>query len=95
MCKHVETTIVRDTLDDGTPVAIHQCDFCGDTCPSMDVAAEIAADVWSLPEIDKAAQSKALQRLIVKAFQDENQTMASVVVFAKNTKLPGGTYDRQ
>lgn len=61
MCKHQHTTVVYDTLDDGSPVAIHQCDMCGMTVPThpTDVPGD---ELGTLPNIDMTALEKEMTR---------------------------------
>lgn len=40
MCKHISSTVVTATLEDGTPLRIHQCDMCGLPLPKRDVDEE-------------------------------------------------------
>lgn len=79
-CKHEYTTESRGILDDGTPVAIHQCDFCGITIPAKDAP---AADVWKLPSVDEAAQAQAFKRVERTLFGNKDERLSTIVRVAK------------
>lgn len=82
-CKHDSTTIVRGTLEDNTPVAIHQCDYCGITIPAKDTP---AADVWTLPAVDEAAFAQALKRWWTEFFDNTVERLARIVKVSHETR---------
>lgn len=59
-CRHLRSTITRAYLDDGTPLAIHQCDNCGVAMPETDTG---EPDIWQLPEFDTRASERGYERL--------------------------------
>lgn len=59
-CKHEYTTVVRGIFPHGTPVAIHQCDYCGMTLPRRDTP---RCDVWLIPALDEKALAVAMRKI--------------------------------
>ena len=65
MCKHISSTVVNATLEDGTPLRIYQCDMCGLLLPKRDV--EEGADSM---EMDWQALQVGLDRIWAPLFKE-------------------------
>lgn len=82
-CQHRHSTVTRGYLEDGSPVAIHQCDDCGLTLPAIEPG---DVDIWALPETDTKALATAWQRIWVRLFGQVEKQLANVINFAKGAK---------
>lgn len=68
MCKHISSTVVNATLEDGTPLRIHQCDMCGLPLPKRDVEEEANS-----LEIDWQALQVGLNKMWAPLFKETKQ----------------------
>lgn len=82
-CQHRHSTLTRGYLDEGDPVAIHQCDNCGVGLPNI-VPAEV--DIWTLPEFDVKAAERGYTRLFEVIFDYISQKTESAINFVKATR---------
>lgn len=69
-CKHTHSTLTRAYLDDGTPLAIHQCDMCGRPLSGRDLGETAeAVDIWTLPVFDDTACDRCFERIFLELFE--------------------------
>jgi hypothetical protein len=82
-CQHRHSTPVRGFLEEGDPVAIHQCDTCGLALPALEPG---EADVWKLPEFDAAVAERGYTRLLEQAFGYTNQKAENAINYVKGVR---------
>lgn len=88
-CQHKHHTLTRAYLEDGTPLAIHQCDNCGVAVPEIDPG---EVDVWNLPVFDEKLAERGYSRLIKLAFGIVDNGLNVVSKLAKLVKVK--TYEQ-
>lgn len=71
MCKHIHHTRVKSFNEDGTEVAIYQCDMCGLTMPDLTIE-RLAVDPADadLPFLDEDASIKAVTTILRTAINE-------------------------
>jgi hypothetical protein len=82
-CQHAHSTLTRAYLEDGTPLAIHQCDMCGLSLPSR---APETADIWTLPAFDERAADRGWEWVFRELFEIAEKKLQRAVNLVKGAK---------
>lgn len=82
-CQHKHSTLTRGYLDEGDPVAVHQCDNCGVALPKIQ---PVEVDIWTLPEFDSKASERGYTKIFEYVFEYISQKAENAINFVKAAK---------